>query len=94
MNAPSVEGRVALFGPLFAVPIMPCLRAVQDDWDSWSRLTAAIGKDVQVCIKLVRTSMYTRSPSRPQIVGDDLTVTNIKRIAQVPSRVCVCIRQH
>jgi len=35
----------------------------QDDWESWSKLTAEIGKDVQ-------------------IVGDDLLVTNPKRIKQ------------
>jgi len=45
----------------------------QDDWDSWSRLTAAIGDEVQ-------------------IVGDDLTVTNIRRIAQaVDEKACNCL---
>merc|ERR1712046_493277 len=34
----------------------------QDDWDGWTKLTAAIGEPTQV-------------------VGDDLTVTNVTRVA-------------
>jgi len=39
----------------------------QDDWDSWSKLTAQIGTNIQ-------------------IVGDDLLVTNPKRIKEAISR--------
>jgi len=45
----------------------------QDDWDSWGRITAAIGDKVQ-------------------IVGDDLTVTNPKKIAQaIEQQSCNCL---
>lgn len=43
----------------------------QDDWDSWSRLTAQVGI---------------------QVVGDDLTVTNPKRIEKAAeARACNCL---
>ncbi len=39
----------------------------QDDWENWTRLTDAVGKDCQ-------------------IVGDDLTVTNIEKIKEAVDR--------